>query len=61
MNTSRKIALVATVVRNDDNNESWVALVDLALEKVLTARTHARKGDTVAQKTEEEAESGFAR
>ena len=47
MNTARKLALVATVVRSADNpNVARIAIVDLALEAILTAPTHVRKGNT---------------
>ncbi|KAL3801771.1 hypothetical protein HJC23_001167 [Cyclotella cryptica] len=47
MNTARKLALVATVMRSVDNPDvARIAIVDLALEKVLTAPTHIRKGNT---------------
>ncbi|KAL7543745.1 hypothetical protein ACHAWF_007451 [Thalassiosira exigua] len=59
MNTARKLALVATVVR--DSNTARVAVVDLALEKVLTAYTHIRKGNTTKRRSEEDAASGLAK
>eukprot|EP00956_Cyclotella_meneghiniana_P044313 scaffold311888_cov119-Cyclotella_meneghiniana.AAC.2 len=47
MNTARKLALVATVVRSADNpNVARIAIVDLALEAILTAPTHVKKGNT---------------
>ena len=47
MNTARKLALVATVVRSTDNpNAARIAIVDLALEAILTAPTHIKKGNT---------------
>jgi hypothetical protein len=47
MNTARKLALIATIVWCVDNpNVARVAIVDLALEKVLTAPTHIKKGNT---------------
>lgn len=47
MNTARKLALVATVMRSADNpDKARIAIVDLALEKVLTAPTHIKKGNT---------------
>ncbi|KAL3816849.1 hypothetical protein ACHAXA_005127 [Cyclostephanos tholiformis] len=70
LNTARKIALVAMVVRdrrqgNSGNNASAltarIAIVDLALEKVLTAHAHVRKGTTTKRRSEEDAASGLAR
>jgi len=76
MNTARKIALVAMVVRGggrggsdggdggDDamaQSNARIAIVDLALEKVLTAHAHVRKGSTTKRRTEEDAASGLAR
>mmetsp|Transcript_21248 Transcript_21248/g.46114 ORF Transcript_21248/g.46114 Transcript_21248/m.46114 type:complete len:303 (+) Transcript_21248:933-1841(+) len=68
MNTARKIALVATVVRGRDDDTTGknsgvarVVMVDLALEKVLSAPTHIRKGNTIKRRSEEEAASGLAR
>jgi len=62
MNTARKIALIATVVReNGDGATPRVLIVDLALEKVLTAPTHIRKGNTVERRSEEESASGLAK
>mmetsp|Transcript_36489 Transcript_36489/g.76938 ORF Transcript_36489/g.76938 Transcript_36489/m.76938 type:complete len:666 (-) Transcript_36489:22-2019(-) len=63
MNTARKIALVATVVREriNDGKVARVVIVDLALEKILTAQTHIRKGTTDKRKSEEEKASGLAK
>ncbi|KAL3788484.1 hypothetical protein ACHAW5_002543 [Stephanodiscus triporus] len=68
MNTARKIALVAMVARGgrggrcgDKSNIATIAFVDLALEKVLTAHAHVRKGSTTKRRTEEDAASGLAR
>jgi hypothetical protein len=76
MNTARKIALVAMVVRGggrggsdrgDGGDDAMaqpntrIAIVDLALEKVLTALAHVRKGSTMKRRTEEDAASGLAR
>lgn len=62
MNTARKIALVATVVRDEsDGGLARVLIVDLALEKVLTAPTHIRKGNTAKRRSEEETASGLAK
>jgi hypothetical protein len=38
-----------------------IAIVDLALEKVLTAHAHIRKGNTAKRRTEEDAVSGLAK
>ena len=38
-----------------------IAIVDLALEKVLTAHAHVRKGNTAKRRTEEDAASGLAK
>ncbi|KAL7512289.1 hypothetical protein ACHAXN_012753 [Cyclotella atomus] len=47
MNTARKLALVATVRRSrDDPCVARIAIVDVALEAVLTAPTHIKKGNT---------------
>ena len=43
LNTAGKLALLATVIRGGDGAESRVAIVDLALEKVLSAPTHKKK------------------
>ncbi len=83
MNSARKIALLATVVRegeerdgddcggDDDANSPprmmtskpsyRIALVDLALEKVLTAPTHVRKGNTNKRRSEDDAANGLAK
>ncbi len=90
MNSARKIALLATVVREevqheedhgeggeDDANSSpqpprmmtttsskpsyRIAIVDLALEKVLTAPTHIRKGNTNKRRSEDDAANGLAK
>ena len=90
MNSARKIALLATVVREevqheedhgeggeDDANSSpqpprrmtttsskpsyRIAIVDLALEKVLTAPTHIRKGNTKKRRSEDDAANGLAK
>ena len=61
MNTARKIALIATVVRSGEDATPRVLIVDLALEKVLTAPTHIRKGNTVERRSEEESASGLAK
>jgi len=62
MNTARKIALIATVVReNGDGATPRVLIVDLALEKVLTAPTHIRKGNTIERRSEEESASELAK
>ena len=70
MNTVRKMALVAMVVRDRRRSGSGhnatelntrIAIVDLALEKVLTAHAHIRKGSTTKRRSEEDAASGLAR
>ena len=43
LNTAGKLALLATVIRGEDGAEPRVAIVDLALEKVLSAPTHKKK------------------
>lgn len=43
LNTAGKLALLATVIRGEDGAESRVAIVDLALEKVLSAPTHKKR------------------
>lgn len=45
LNTAGKLALLATVVRSEQGGRivSRVAIVDLALEKILSAPTHKRK------------------
>jgi hypothetical protein len=45
LNTAGKLALIATVIRNKHENgyDYRVAIVDLALEKILSAPTHLRK------------------
>jgi hypothetical protein len=80
MNSARKIALLATVVRDvDDGGGNGVdnsppktmattskptyriAIVDLALEKVLSAPTHVRKGNTKKRRSEEDAANGLVK
>ncbi len=77
MNTVHKIAFVAMVVRgrgrggsdggNDHNdamaqpNAHCIVIMDLALEKVLTAQANVRKGITTKGRMEEDAASGLAR
>ena len=72
MNTARKIALIATVIRtpplsndhengNENSNVARVAIVDLALEKVLSAPTHIKKGSTIKRRSEEEVASALAK
>ena len=43
LNTAGKLALLATVVRSEGDTKPKVAIVDLALEKVLSAPTHKKK------------------
>ena len=45
MNTARKLALIATVVKGEgEEGTARVLIVDLALEKVLSVSTHKKKG-----------------
>jgi hypothetical protein len=52
LNTAGKLALLATVVHEQSEKESLfrVALVDVALEKVLTAPTHQRRARTTVRR-----------
>lgn len=53
MNTARKLALIATVTKDEsEGNTARVLIVDLALEKVLTVPTHQKKGSTEKRKSE---------
>ena len=76
MNMVCKIALVMMVMRgggqggsdrgngNDDamaQPNARFVIVDLALEKVLTAHANVREGSVTKQRTEEDAASGLAR
>ena len=47
--------------RNNTTTIRRIAIVDLALEKVLTAHAHIRKGNTAKRRTEEDAVSGLAK
>jgi hypothetical protein len=46
---------------SSSSNIRRIAIVDLALEKVLTAHAHVRKGNTSKRRTEEDAASGLAK
>jgi hypothetical protein len=47
MNTARKLALIATVrSSSDEPHVARIAVVDVALEAILTAPTHIKKGNT---------------
>lgn len=51
-----------TTIKTPRNNTiRRIAIVDLALEKVLTAHAHIRKGNTAKRRTEEDAASGLAK
>lgn len=54
MTSARKMALVATAVIDERTNSSRLAIVELASEKILTAKTHIRKGHTEKRKAVEE-------
>jgi len=43
LNTAGKLALLATVIQSEGNAKPRVAIVDLALEKILSAPTHKKK------------------
>ena len=52
MNTARKLALIATVIIDEGNdNIARILIVDLALEKILSVETHRKKGNTEKRKT----------
>lgn len=62
MTTARKLALVATVVKDEgDGNVHRVLIVDLALEKVLSVPTHIKKGSTEKRRSEKDASIGLAK
>jgi len=54
MTSARKMALVATAVIDERTNSSRLAICELASEKILTAKTHIRKGHTEKRKAVEE-------
>jgi tRNA splicing endonuclease len=62
MNTARKLALIATVAKDEgEGDTARVLIVDLALEKVLSVPTHKKKGSTEKRKSEIETSSGLAK
>ena len=62
MNTARKLALVATVIKDDDEEGTVrVLIVDLALEKILSVETHKKKGNIEKRRSEKETSSGLAK
>jgi hypothetical protein len=50
LNTAGKLALLATAVQNDVDHTFHVAIIDLALEKVLTAPTHQKRNRSEVRK-----------
>ena len=54
-------ATMTTPMKSSSSNIRRIAIVDLALEKVLTAHAHVRKGNTSKRRTEEDAASGLAK
>ena len=54
-------ATMTTPMKSSSSNIRRIAIVDLALEKVLTAHAHVRKGNTAKRRTEEDAASGLAK
>ena len=54
-------ATMTTPMKSSSSNVRRIAIVDLALEKVLTAHAHVRKGNTAKRRTEEDAASGLAK
>lgn len=50
LNTAGKLALLATAVHNDVDHTLHVAVIDLALEKVLTAPTHQKRNRSEVRK-----------
>uniref|UniRef100_A0A7S2XQ68 Uncharacterized protein n=1 Tax=Attheya septentrionalis TaxID=420275 RepID=A0A7S2XQ68_9STRA len=63
LNTAGKLALIATVVRNEGDGDSTVklAFVDLALEKLLTAPTHQKKSKRRKQTSRKEIGTNLAK
>ncbi|KAL7457901.1 hypothetical protein ACHAWC_010434 [Mediolabrus comicus] len=62
MNTARKLALIATVVRDEEEGGTdRVLIVDLALEKVLDAPTHKKKGVTEKRKSVRDTSIGLSK
>ena len=50
LNTAGKLALLATVVQNDVDHTFHVAIIDLALEKILSAPTHQKRNRSEVRK-----------
>eukprot|EP00986_Skeletonema_menzelii_P001757 scaffold484_cov148-Skeletonema_menzelii.AAC.11 len=62
MNTARKLALIATVIKDEEEGGTFrVLIVDLALEKILSVQTHKKKGNTEKRRSEQETSSGLAK
>ena len=62
MNTARKLALIATVIKDEvEGGNVRVLIVDLALEKILSVETHKKKGNTEKRRSEKETSSGLAK
>lgn len=62
MNTARKLALIATVVKDEEKGGTdRVLIVDLALEKVLDAPTHMKKGVTEKRKSVRDTSIGLSK
>jgi len=62
MNTARKLALIATVIKDEEEGDTArVLIVDLALEKILSVQTHKKKGNTEKRRSEKETSSGLAK
>ena len=62
MNTARKLALIATVVKDEEEGGTdRVLIVDLALEKILDAPTHIKKGVTEKRKSVRDTSIGLSK
>lgn len=62
MNTARKLALIATVVKDEEEGGTdRILIVDLALEKVLDAPTHIKKGVTEKRKSVRDTSIGLSK
>jgi tRNA splicing endonuclease len=62
MNTARKLALIATVVKDEEEGGTdRVLVVDLALEKILDAPTHMKKGVTEKRKSVRDTSIGLSK
>jgi tRNA splicing endonuclease len=62
MNTARKLALIATVAKDEEEGgTNRVLIVDLALEKVLDAPTHIKKGVTEKRKSVRDTSIGLSK